>query len=115
MNKEKERMLSGKLYQGNDEELVAERAEAKKKCFKINNISPEKSHEIMKNIKELFGEMGENTSVKTPIMCDYGYNISLGEKMCIRDRYITNIFFTIDITDKFSFITRFYIFHLSFL
>lgn len=83
MNKEKERMLSGKLYQGNDEELVAERAEAKKKCFKINNISPEKSHEIMKNIKELFGEMGENASVKTPIMCDYGYNISLGENIFI--------------------------------
>ena len=33
MNREKERMLSGKLYQGNAEELVAERAEAKKKCF----------------------------------------------------------------------------------
>ena len=32
MNREKERMLSGKLYQGNAEELVAERAEAKKKC-----------------------------------------------------------------------------------
>ena len=56
MNREKERMLSGKLYQGNAEELVAERAEAKKKCFEINNISPEKSHEIMQKVRELFGE-----------------------------------------------------------
>ena len=83
MNREKERMLSGKLYQGNAEELVAERAEAKKKCFEINNIFPEKSHEIMQKVRELFGETGENTSVKTPIMCDYGYNISLGENSFI--------------------------------
>lgn len=57
MNREKERMLSGKLYQGNAEELVAERAEAKKKCFEINNISPEKSHEIMQKVRELLEKL----------------------------------------------------------
>lgn len=83
MSKEKERMLLGKLYQGNDKEMVAERITAKKKCFKINSLSFEKSDEIMKNLKELFKEIGENTVVMTPIMCDYGYNISIGENVFI--------------------------------
>ena len=39
MNKEKERMLLGKLYQGNAEEMIAERMKAKKKCFEINSLS----------------------------------------------------------------------------
>lgn len=83
MKKEKENMLSGKLYQGNAEEMIAERMKAKKKCFEINSLSFENSDEILKNIKELFEEVGENTVVMTPIMCDYGYNISIGENTFI--------------------------------
>ena len=76
---EKEKMLSGELYNAGDEELIKDRAVAKNMCFEYNKLP---SSEIIKRIaliKNIFGETGEQVIVESNFWCDYGYNISVGE------------------------------------
>ena len=80
MRSEKEKMLLGEIYDANnDPQLLVERDSCKNRCFEFNNIHPsdkEKRKEIIKNI---LGKTGEEYLVEQPFMCDYGYNIELGE------------------------------------
>ena len=77
---EKEKMLNGELYDANyDEFLITERSKCKTLCFKYNNISPEKTEERYKLIKEIVGRTKEKFLIEQPFMCDYGYNIEIGE------------------------------------
>ncbi len=77
---EKEKMLMGELYDANyDKELIKERATAKDKCFKYNNMNPSDYEKREKAIKEIFGKTGENIVVEQNFWCDYGYNIEVGE------------------------------------
>lgn len=70
---EKEKMLSGVLYDANEEVLVAERVRAKELCRKYNS-------ELKKDyLKELLGKTGKNFQIEPNFFCDYGYNIELGE------------------------------------
>ena len=51
---EKEKMLAGEIYDANyDKELIQERIKVKDLCYKYNNLMP--------------------------FMCDYGYNIEIGD------------------------------------
>lgn len=80
MTTEKEKMLCGELYDANyDESLIKERIKCKKLCFKYNSISPEKTNKRKKLIKKIVGKTKENFLIEQPFMCDYGYNIELGE------------------------------------
>lgn len=77
---EKEKMLSGELYDANnDESLIAERTKCKTLCFKYNNTSPEKTEERQKLIKQIVGKTKDKFLIEQPFVCDYGYNIELGE------------------------------------
>lgn len=77
---EKEKMLNSELYNSlEDNELVKERETAKELCFKYNNLSPSQVKKRNKILKELLGQCGEKFVVEQPFMCDYGYNIELGE------------------------------------
>lgn len=70
---EKEKMLSGLLYNPNFDALVEERVKAKKLCYKYNA-------ELNKNyIKSLLGKTGEIFQIEPNFFCDYGYNIKIGE------------------------------------
>ena len=70
---EKEKMLSGVLYNANDKTLFTERVKAKELCRKYNS-------ELKKDyLKELLGKTGENFQIEPNFFCDYGYNIELGE------------------------------------
>ena len=77
---EKEKMLAGKLYNANyDEELIKERMNAKDKCFEYNNIKPSNIEDRTKLMKEILGKYKDNFFIEQPFMCDYGYNIEIGE------------------------------------
>ncbi len=77
---EKEKMLKGELYNANyDKALIEERTKCKSLCFKYNNISPEKIEERKKIIKEILKKTKGEFLIEQPFMCDYGYNIELGE------------------------------------
>lgn len=77
---EKEKMLSGQLYDAcADKELFEERTKCKKLCFEYNNTSPEKSEARKALLKQILGKTGSEIVVEQPFQCDYGYNIEVGE------------------------------------
>ena len=77
---EKEKMLAGELYDANyNEELQKEREKAKDLCYEYNQIKPSKQEEKRKIIRQLLGSTKQNFLIEQPFMCDYGYNIEIGE------------------------------------
>ena len=78
---EKEKMLSGKLYNASDAELSLERHNARLLFQKINSIGDANKEERNKLFYELFGEVGDSLWIEPPFYCDYGYNISLGDNV----------------------------------
>lgn len=77
---EKEKMLRSELYNSNDKELFNELLNAKKTCVKYNNLfldDMEKGNEIIRN---LFNSTGKEFLIMPNFHCDYGFNISIGEK-----------------------------------
>lgn len=76
---EKEKMLSGELYQAADPELVNDRLNARR-LTRLFNQSLETDHEPrLELLKELFGSTGNHYYVEPSFRCDYGYNIHVGE------------------------------------
>lgn len=77
---EKEKMLAGMLYNSMaDKSLVDDRQNAKRLCREYNTADPlneEKRREIMLSI---LGSTKENFWIEQPFLCDYGYNIEIGE------------------------------------
>ena len=77
---EKEKMLAGELYDANyNEDLMKERLIAKDKCFEYNNIKPSKIEERTEIMKQILGKTGNQFWIEQPFICDYGYNIEIGE------------------------------------
>lgn len=78
---EKEKMLSGMIYDANyDEALLKEREKAKDLCFEYNySVKPSETARQRELIQEMLGKTEENFTVTAPFWCDYGYNIEIGE------------------------------------
>ena len=77
---EKEKMLLGQIYNPNyDNGLIEERFKAKNLCFEYNNLKPSKINERTELLKRLLGKTKEKFFIEQPFMCDYGYNIEIGE------------------------------------
>ena len=77
---EKEKMLSGELYDANyNKELASERSVAKVICQKYNSLKPSDRKGRNKLIKKLFGKVGDNFTIEQNFWCDYGYNIYAGK------------------------------------
>ena len=77
---EKEKMLNGELYMpDNDETLFNERIKCKTLCYQFNNLSPDKIEERKALIKKIIGKTGNKFWIEQSFICDYGYNIEIGE------------------------------------
>ena len=80
MDKEKEKMMNGKLYDANyNKKLIAERAKCKKACHEFNTLSPDETRQREGIIRSLFGKTKGSFLIEQPFYCDYGYNIEIGE------------------------------------
>lgn len=79
MKTEKEKMLSGDLYNASEPELVKERENARRLTRLYNQTSATEISKRTEILKELFGSTGEKIFVEPELRCDYGYNIHLGE------------------------------------
>ena len=80
MKTEKQKMLSGEPYKAFEKELLDERQHAKNLVFQFNSLHP---HELEKRntiARALLGKTGIDFFIEPPFRCDYGYNISIGEK-----------------------------------
>lgn len=78
---EKQKMMAQMLYDANyDQELENERLECKALCQEYNNL-PIKDVELRHNfIKKILGKTGEQVHIEPDFWCDYGYNITVGER-----------------------------------
>ncbi|MBE7713167.1 MAG: sugar O-acetyltransferase [Cyanobacteria bacterium SIG26] len=77
---EKEKMISGQLYDANnDAALIQARQECKMLCHKYNNLSPDKSVERKELMKQILGVIKGDFLIEQPFICDYGWNIEIGE------------------------------------
>ena len=79
MKSEKEKMLSGELYQAWDLELTEERKRTRKLLHQLNASSPDDEalrHEIL---QKLIGNQGKDFYIQPPFYCDYGSDITVGD------------------------------------
>lgn len=79
MKTEKEKMLAGELYLAWDEDLVSERARARRLTRLFHQTIETDDDARKKILKELFGTTGENIYIEPTFRCDYGSNIHVGE------------------------------------
>ncbi len=77
---EKEKMSEGKLYDPLDSELINERVKCKLLCQEYNNIKYDDIEKREDILKQILGKTKEKFFVEQPFICDYGYNIEIGEK-----------------------------------
>ncbi len=80
---EKELLQQGYLHNSNTKELVNERLSANNKCYKYNKVKPSNLKKRDKLIRKLFGSAGKNIFVMQPFLCDYGYNIHVGDNFYV--------------------------------
>jgi len=80
MPSERARMLAGELYNPRDPELVAERERARElvRLYNQTGATDGESRELL--LEELFGSVGESTTIEPPFRCDYGTQITVGDR-----------------------------------
>ena len=81
MKSEKEKMLSGELYDPLDEQLVAERTKARLLIKELNYSGEDELEKRDSILKQLLPNAGIGLWLQPPFYCDYGTNIKLGEKV----------------------------------
>lgn len=81
MRTEQEKMLDGELYNPLDADLVTARNRARDLCQDLNATREHEADRRREILKRLFGRGGESVWMQPPFFCDYGSNISLGERV----------------------------------
>lgn len=81
MPSEKEKMLAGELYNSADPQLVLERRRARDLLKTYNATADEEVARRGQLLQKLFAAVGEGTWIEPPFYCDYGGNITLGERV----------------------------------
>jgi len=76
---ERQKMLSGKLYQAGVPELVKERETCQILIERYNSTSSLNVKDRAAIIKSLFNRIGANFTICKPFYCDYGSNIVIGD------------------------------------
>lgn len=76
---EKERMLAGRLYIAQGEELARESKRAKRLTRQFNLTSEEELGKRLEILRDLLGSAGNNIYIEPPFRCDYGSHIYIGD------------------------------------
>ena len=76
---ESEKMKLGLWYDANfDDELVQQRLIAEDICFELNNTRPSKVEDRNAILNQLIPNLGNNCTILSPFMTDYGCYCSIG-------------------------------------
>lgn len=78
---QRERMIAGELYDPNDAELAVMRAHARDLCQVLNATRDRDRTERRRLCTDLFAAGGDTVWIEPPFFCDYGVNITLGERV----------------------------------
>lgn len=81
MPAEKSKMLAGELYDAADPELANERLHARLLLKRYNELPAGQQELRQQLLKELIPSQGAGLWIEPPFYCDYGTNISLGDKV----------------------------------
>lgn len=73
-------MLAGEHYLAVDEALVKRLNEVKDLCWEYNQIRPTHLKERNEKLREILGQMDEDTFINQPFLCDYGKHIRVGKR-----------------------------------
>ena len=91
MPSERDKLLSGELYDPLDPVLVAARDRARDLCLSLNATREFEHAERRRLLVALLGSGGDSVWIQPPFFCDYGTNIALGEK-----EFLTQVFTNIN-------------------
>lgn len=81
MKTEKQKMLSGELYNATDPELVSERLRARLLLKELNDSGEDEDLKRRDTIRKLIPGAGPDLWLQPPFYCDYGSNITTGENV----------------------------------
>ena len=81
MKTEKHKMLGGELYDPFDRQLSDERRRARLLLKKLNDTCDDQIEARACLIGELIPHSGKGVWIEPPFYCDYGSNITLGDKV----------------------------------
>jgi maltose O-acetyltransferase len=73
-------MLAGDLYIADDRELARESLRAAALTKDYNESSPSDRAARRRILGELLGSVGEDTEIRPPLYCDYGYHTHIGAR-----------------------------------
>ena len=74
-------MLAGDLYLASDPQLVEMRTNARRLTHLYNTTREDEGAERRRILAELFAAIGDNIEIEPPFRCDYGSNITLGDRV----------------------------------
>ncbi|MEV1145214.1 sugar O-acetyltransferase [Micromonospora sp. NPDC049799] len=80
MTSMKDRMLAGEPYIADDPAIIADLGRAARLMHRFNTSSPDDPPGRLAVLRELLGELGEDTWIRPPFHCDYGGNIRIGPR-----------------------------------
>ncbi|MFI2661226.1 sugar O-acetyltransferase [Micromonospora carbonacea] len=80
MTSMKDRMLAGELYRAEGPELLADLDLAARRTEAFNRSSAADPEARLAALRELLGSVGEDTWIRPPFHCDYGWNTHLGPR-----------------------------------
>ncbi|WP_041139346.1 sugar O-acetyltransferase [Beduini massiliensis] len=83
MANNKERLLAGKLYKSEGEEIAQMKRHGRRLSYLFNQTAPDENEKREQIIRELFGTAGKHIYVKAPFYCSHGSNISVGDNCFI--------------------------------
>jgi maltose O-acetyltransferase len=81
MATEKEKMLAGELYDATDPVLLFERRKARLLFKAFNETGDDEQEKRKQLLNELIPSQGHSLWIEPPFFCDYGTNISLGDRV----------------------------------
>lgn len=81
MKTEKEKMLSGELYNPLDRQLRKEREQARLLIKELNESKEDNIKERLAILKKLIPNAPRDLWIQPPFFCDYGTNLEIGERV----------------------------------
>ncbi len=78
MRSQRERMLSGELYDADDPDLVADRRACRRLLDRYNSTGADEDYARQLLLRELLGSLGDGSVILPRFVCDYGAQISVG-------------------------------------
>lgn len=79
---EREKAARGLWYNANtDTELLQLREDAEELCFRLNQTAPKDKAAREALLRQLLPHRGQNTTILSPFLADYGHNCFIGENV----------------------------------